>query len=538
MRKGKKNWRHNHKKVHLFLRLFLTAVLCPISLSVSGEVQSNESGVVRDSLLSLIGIPISEVLDSTAITSNYHFRSGPKNETYIVFDGICADLCNIDSSATFFPTGFNLLDIYWDEAGNRLFSDSTSIYLYDAEHGWSSKLFDSGRSDITFRIGTSGCYYFQKNDSCLYLNRFDNIQTPELLYKFSTAISDIKVIGDNCTVAFGNHLALLIDTMYVSLLETPVSINAIETLGPVFLYGTDEGLYYLNTTHHVKIAEGKIRELSVINNSLYIIYDDNSSAKLDGLSILYELLTLDERYVDASRTFDVESCKVLIEKDELKISDRQLCIIPNNGLYLLTGDELISLEENENMPLLHITGQIAPEDIIVTENDVLIKNDTVLLSCKSEPKPILVLDSNDFTIYPATDGNIFILTELDTLSLVFAYNMRENELIPMGKVEGEINYIAGDSAQYLIVAERSIYGFQNNEGIRIYNHTELIRTATLTQKGLIFSSESGIFLLNGMNRVTKLSEKGCKRILSDTNTLYIYYGDGTLLAYNLELLKF
>ena len=515
----------------------MIAVVFPISVSVSGEVQSNEIGVLRDSLLSLIGMSISEVLDSTAITSNYHFRPGPKNEAYIVFDGICADLCNIDSSATIFPSGFNLQDIYWDEAGNRVFSDNSSVYLYDAEHRWSSKLFDSGMRDMTFRVGTSGCYYYQNGDSGLYLNRFDSIQTPELLYKFSSAISDIKVTGDNCTVAFGNHLALLIDTMYVSLLETSVSINAIETFGPVFFYGTDEGLYYLDATHHVKIAEGKIRELSVINNSMYIIYNDNSSAKLDGLSNLYELFTLHEKLTNAHETLDMESCKVLIEKGELNISDQQLCIIPNNGIYLLTGDELISLEENEDMPLLHISGQLAPENILVTENDVLIKSDTTLFSCKSAPEPILVFDTNNYSVYPTTDGNLFILTELDSLSLVFAYNIQEDKIVPLGKLEENIVYVAGDTAQYLLVADNRIYSFQDGEGLVIYNHIELIETAVLSQEGLIISSNSGVYLLNGMNNTTLLSENSCRRILTDSNAFYLYYDDGTLLKYSLEDLK-
>ena len=101
---------------------------------------------------------------------------------------------------------------------------------------------------------------------------------------------------------------------------------------------------------------------------------------------------------------------VLVEAGELRINPEQLSVIPNHGIYLLTGKEMISLDGDEEIPLVHIPEQLYPESILFTEDDVLAQVDTAIISCKSKPSPIFAFDTNLFKMLPASDNSIFVTT--------------------------------------------------------------------------------------------------------------------------------
>ena len=88
-----------------------------------------------------------------------------------------------------------------------------------------------------------------------------------------------------------------------------------------------------------------------------------------------------------------------------------------------------------------------------------------------------------------------------------------------------------------MVTSNKIYNIQKKKVLTLLNYNEPIETATITKYGLVFSTANNILLLNGQNNVSLISEKGCRLLLSDVDKLYLYYEDGTVLSYSMDLFK-
>ena len=231
------------------------------------------------------------------------------------------------------------------------------------------------------------------------------------------------------------------------------------------------------------------------------------------------------------------SCKVLVEAGEISIYPSQLCVLPNNGIYLLTSNELISLEENEASPIIRISEQIIPENILFTGTNVFAKNDTTIVSCGEKLTSLCVFDTNQFELFPRTDDNLFVVTKNDSISMIFSCDATNGKVEPFVKIAEDVIYVAGDTTQCILVTSSSIYSIQEKKVWTLLNYFEPIVTATITNYGLVFSSANNILLLNGQNNVALIAERGCRRLLSDVDKLYIYYEDGTVLSYSMDLLK-
>lgn len=475
------------------------------------------------------GMSLVKIFAANEMSSPYFFRSGPNCEPYIVSDGICIGLTEAPSSAIVFPLEFPLKDIYWDKTGNYLYSDNTNIYLFDSNENSSTMLLNSNVANLNFRIGDTAIFYYQTNDSSLYICNYEDL-TSSLLYKFDCKICDLRVIGNICIAACDNQISLLSGNENKLILEDTDIINAVEIVEGILFYGTDNGLFCFDGIDSYKITEGDVVNLSYIGEDLYIVYNDNSALKIDDIKDRCRM------FYPIVNELRLKDGKTLVEVGEMDISSNQLCVFPNNGIFLLTGNELISLEENEKTPIVRIPKLIAPEDIVFTESNVYAKNDTTIVSCTPELKPIHAFDTNQFQILPTTDNNLFILSKLDSISMVFSCDVAIKNVMPFVKLSDDILFVAGDTTQCILVTPNHIYSVQEKKAWPMLDYFEPIVTATLTKSGLIFATENNILMLNGVNNVSLIAERGCRRLLSDVNTLYIYYDDGSLLSYDLNIL--
>lgn len=226
--------------------------------------------------------------------------------------------------------------------------------------------------------------------------------------------------------------------------------------------------------------------------------------------------------------------KSIVEPGEIDIVDNQLSVIPNHGIYLLLGNKMMSLEGNEEIPQVLIPKQLHPESILFTQNDVLACDDTTIVSCKSTPVTLFAFDTNQFKIMPATDDGVFVTTNIESDYAIYYCNLENKTMEPFMKLNEEVELIAGDTTLCVIVTKYNIYSYRERKAMPMLNYFEPIKTATITSHGIVFSTEKSILLLEGANRVSLIGDKGCKRLLSDNDTLYIFYDSGALVAYNMN----
>lgn len=230
--------------------------------------------------------------------------------------------------------------------------------------------------------------------------------------------------------------------------------------------------------------------------------------------------------------------KSLVEPGEIEFDSNQLSVIPNHGIYLLLGNEMMSIEGDEEISKVQIPKQLRPESILFTQNDVLACDDTTIVSCKSTPNTLFTFDTNQFKIMPATDDGVFVSTNVNSdYELIYYCNPEKRTMEPFMKLNEEVILIAGDTTLCVIVTKYNIYSFRERKALPLLNYFEPIKTATFTSHGIVFSTEKCILLLEGVNRVSLIGDKGCQRLLSDNDTLYIYYDNGALVAYNMNQIE-
>lgn len=233
---------------------------------------------------------------------------------------------------------------------------------------------------------------------------------------------------------------------------------------------------------------------------------------------------------------ETEPCKVLVEAGEINISPDLLCVLPHNGIFLLIGNNLVNLDDEEKVSSVCIPDVSHPEDVVFTVNEIYVKDDVNIIACKDKTSVLFLFDTNNFNVLPSTDGNLFVVLKSDSISLLFLCDVEHKEVKPLKRVKDEIIYVSGSSKQYMVVTPHRVYNIQREEVFVLLDYFQSIVSATMTKKGLVFSTDSNILLLSHPNVVAVIGDRGCKRLLSDDNKLYILYDDGALLSYNLSLI--
>ena len=213
-------------------------------------------------------------------------RIGPNGQLYMIVDGLCINYYKPNSNVLAFPSGFQLNDIYWLENEDCLFSDSSSVY-YRAEASDSVyRILHTDMTPLCFKPSRKGIYFYKKGGNELHFLSYSNSEAKRIC-NFASPITDIETLANDCYVAFGNTVGIIIDnTNYVTLFKIGTSVNSIASnIDGVLFYGTSEGLFYYDDAgRQFQICNLGVRKLLSYDNDLYVCFLDNSAACIHGLT--------------------------------------------------------------------------------------------------------------------------------------------------------------------------------------------------------------------------------------------------------------
>ena len=473
-------------------------------------------------------------------------KATPSGDIIAFSDGICYNLLDSNDLTVIAVEEFKPQDIHWDHDGNCFISDGKSLYLYETHSNSLLELIDAKQTPTRFVAGNHNTFlFYPTDDKDLYACDFER-STATLLWHFDDRIADIECSEGGLFVGYGKRIAIITDDrQFIPLMEASNPIRAIASteFGALF-YGTEQELCYFDYNHHsMTVIKKGVVDLLYQDNTLFAIFDDYSIGVISHIDAFNELsLSFSKHKKESGISYNLNyddeilgDCTVLAEPGELHIDARQLSIIPDHGLYLLTGDWMISIDDDNEMPIINIPPQLHPESILFTEDDVLACNDTTIVSCKSSPTVLYAFDTNKFQIWPTNDNGIFVTIETDDGSAIFICNPQDKTIKPFLKLKGTIQLIAGDTVHSVIATNDNIYIWQEGTLIDMLHYSKPIVTATLTPQGVIFSDGTKIFLLEGENSITLLAKRNCEKLLSDGNTLYVYSKDGSIASYAISL---
>jgi hypothetical protein len=250
--------------------------------------------------------------------------------------------------------------------------------------------------------------------------------------------------------------------------------------------------------------------------------------------ILFAAVLFFTTYTKAQTENSSEDVRIVVQAGQLDILNNPLCIVPMKGLYVAVGNSLISIDAKDDESEISMNDDVYIDDIVSTGTDLIIKQDTALLSFTNDCKPIVAFNTSSFKMFSSQDGNLFIASKNDSISNLLFFDAKQKKIKPLSNFGEQVMYVSGDTLQCYVVTETKIYLFKKNTGIKLLEYTEPIITATLTENGILFSTKNKLLLLRSANRVNILAEFGCRRLLSYVNSFYAEYEDGSIIWYNFK----
>ena len=239
-------------------------------------------------------------------------------------------------------------------------------------------------------------------------------------------------------------------------------------------------------------------------------------------------------YVTAQTNNTAEYARVIVSAGQLDISKNPLCIVPTKGLYVAIVNTLISIDAKDNDSEITLNENVSIDNIVSTGSDLIIKQDTALLSFADDCKPIATFDTSSFNLFSSLDGNLFIASHGDSISNLMFYDTKQKKVKPLSQFDEKVIFVSGDTLQCYVVTETKIYLFKGEKGIKLIEYVEPIVTAISTDNGILFATKNKILLLRAANVVNVLAEFGCRRLISNKSSFYAEYDDGSIVWYNFK----
>lgn len=228
---------------------------------------------------------------------------------------------------------------------------------------------------------------------------------------------------------------------------------------------------------------------------------------------------------------------VITTKEELDLTDISLVSIPTQGPFMLAGNTVHSLVEDNETTTITFPEDLFIEDMIWTGTDFAVKSRHEVYLLNDIETPVFVFEEEDFQIFPWDEQRIFIVYHEEDKDNVFMGSLKHKRVKRLVSFDEEVVYVAPISDATLIVTANNIYLFTDKECVRYLNFWSPVHTATMTDKGLFFATQEEICILTETDGFILLFENSCKQLLYDQKSLYILTNELDLLKCNIGLIS-
>lgn len=479
------------------------------------------------------GVEYETLFQSKDIRGTYCLRQGPSTDMYIIKNGLCMQYSDSTQPAIAFPPDFTLNDIYWIDNKICFFSDSSSIYFVTPKMETPDVLLSTDMSELQFRPGSKGIYYYQNKDNKLFFFPFEN-ESPRLINEFDDVINDVKVEnGSTCYIAFGDKIAMLTaDNTFVPIFKASEKITAVEVgIKDEVYFGTEHSLFYIDAlANHFEITNQGVKQLLFNNGILYVIHTDNSAVCIKNTLRFNQLsdsiVASRNESLFTSKNYKIECINDSKDND---LSDISCGVISGQGLYGIIGNELIGLdvEKNKIIEGISLPADKYVDQFVFTNDGLLLKTDSVLWGIQTDGAiTTYFIENGQFNIDYKNNSTITILYE----NSIFEYIPSTQDLNLIETIPSSIivKYFEINNDTKLLILDNGIYLKQNSEFQTLLNFPVQIVTADVSVCGIFFGTKKGLYEYIEPGKIKCLMEKPVKQILSDGNSVYIVTENGDI----------
>ena len=249
------------------------------------------------------------------------------------------------------------------------------------------------------------------------------------------------------------------------------------------------------------------------------------------LTILLALLT------QAAYSQKNDLLSVIVSNDEIDLTDTQLVTIPMQGPFMLAGNEVHSLMEDNSTTTVTFPEEMYIEDMIWTGENFVVKSRHEIYMLNDVETPVFVFEEEEFKVFPCNEQKIFIVYHGEGKDIVYYGNLKLKRAKRLIAFNEEVVYVTALGEATMIVTTENIYLFTDKECIRYMDFWKPVHTAIMTSKGLFFATDEEICLLTGVDSFILLFDIGCQQLLYDSKDLYILTNDFNLMKCDMEMLQ-
>lgn len=235
-----------------------------------------------------------------------------------------------------------------------------------------------------------------------------------------------------------------------------------------------------------------------------------------------------------SMSQDKSYVNTIFSHSELDLSDVDLVAIPTKGPYMLVGNSLTSLKDGNDIDELILPDSIIVDDIIWTGTSFVIKSGYEIYSMDNFSEPLMDFDILSYNIFPFDEKRIYIVSQQNDTSLLFLVNLKVKRAKLLLAIGEKIVNVSQRGEATMVVTTDNIYMFNSKKCTRYLNLWTPVKTAVMTNKGMVFATDNEICLLTGVNKFMLLFEAQTKELLYDNRYLYIQLKEGDLLQCDLN----
>lgn len=220
-------------------------------------------------------------VNSMALKDPYMFRELVNNHPVLIANNYMTVLDDTLASPMPLPLAYDISDIHWLD-GQCFFSSDSTVF-YGDNNGGIHPILCLDRKINSFQVSESRIIV--PADSLLLEYQFGD-EKVTCIANIHQTISCAYDTEDAPFFSSGENLYLLNEGQIYHIYEgsEPISSFVVHSSGGIFL-GTEKGLSYLMPDYKfMEIVSVPVKELSIIGDDLFIIFEDNSSVKITDIS--------------------------------------------------------------------------------------------------------------------------------------------------------------------------------------------------------------------------------------------------------------
>lgn len=206
--------------------------------------------------------------------------------------------------------------------------------------------------------------------------------------------------------------------------------------------------------------------------------------------------------------------------------------LPHLGIATpLGGDSLMIIDDE--FPVIHVKNFATAENFIATDSIFYYSEGYFIYSLyptDGKTERVAVLDNDRFTLYPATDDSFFAVTSDDTYSRCQLFDPVNKVYSDILEIDLPIYKVAANEDHLIIWAADNLLLVGENGNLATLLTEPSIRDFVLTDDGIIYADNEGIYLIKSLTEQLKLTQASIVRLWYVDNILYGLTESGHLFA--------